>query len=83
MRQDLFKQLCKIHFHDPKNENPIDSLRKLRLFLEYLIVGYEGNYTPEEHLVIEKFYHSGKQQQSKNNMASKYLCYMKAKQFIY
>lgn len=60
MRRDLFTQLCKIHFHDPKNENPIDSLRKLRLFLEYLIVGYEGNYTPEEHLVIEKFYHSGK-----------------------
>ena len=54
MRRDRFEQLRKmVHFSDPENEGPMDSLRKLRFFLEYLIARYKENYIPEEHLAID------------------------------
>ena len=38
MRRDRFKQLRKmVHFSDPENEDPVDSLRKLRVFLKKII----------------------------------------------
>ena len=56
MRRDPFEQLRKmVHISDPENENPMDSLRKLRFFLEYLIARYKENYIPEEHLAIDKY----------------------------
>ena len=30
-----------VHFSDPENEDPMDSLRKLRFFLKYLIASYK------------------------------------------
>ena len=56
MRRDRSEQLRKmVHISDPENENPMDSLRKLRVFLEYLIVRYKENYIPEERLAIDKY----------------------------
>ena len=56
MRRDQFEQLHKMeHFSDPENEYPIDSLRKLKIFLKYLIAHCKGNYTSEEHLVTDKY----------------------------
>ena len=43
------------HFSHPENEYPMDSLRKLKFFLKYLIAHSKENYTPEEHLVIDKY----------------------------
>ena len=43
------------HFSDPENEYPMDSLRKLKIFLKYLIAHCKGNYTSEEHLVTDKY----------------------------
>ena len=44
-----------VHFSNPENEDPMESLRKRRFFLEYLIAHYKENYIPEEHLVIDKY----------------------------
>ena len=56
MRRDQFEQLRKmVYFTDPENEDPMDSLRKLRFFLEYLIVFYKESYIPEEHLAIDEY----------------------------
>ena len=44
-----------VHFSDPENEDPMDSLRKLSFFLEYLIACYKENYIPEEHLAIDEY----------------------------
>ena len=56
MRRDGFEQLRKmVHFSNPENEDPMDSLRKLRFFLEYLIARYKENYIPEEHLAIDEY----------------------------
>ena len=56
MRRDRFEQLRKmVHFSDPENEDPMDSLRKLRFFLEYFIARYKENYIPEEHLATDEY----------------------------
>ena len=56
MRRDRFEQLRKmVHFSDPENEDPMDSLRKLRFFLKYLIARYKENYIPEEHFAIDAY----------------------------
>ena len=90
MRRDPFEQLRKmVHISDPENENPMDSLRKLRFFLEYLIARYKENYIPEEHLAIDACLSLRKGrlsflfQQSENDSALKYLCFVKAKPVIY
>ena len=43
------------HFSHPENEYPMDSLRKLKFFLKYLIAHSKENYIPEEHLVTDKY----------------------------
>ena len=90
MRRDRFEQLRKmVHFSDPENEDPMDSLRKLRFFLEYLIARYKKNFIPEEHLAIDAYLSLWKGrlsflvQQSENDLALKYLCFVKAKPVIY
>ena len=61
MRMDRFEQLRKMeNFRDPENEGPMNSLRKLRFFLEYLIARYKENYIPEEHLAIDEYLSSWK-----------------------
>ena len=56
MRRNQFEQLHKMeHFSHPENEYPVDSLRKLKFFLKYLIAHSKENYTPEEHLVTDKY----------------------------
>ena len=53
-----------VHFRDPENEDPMDSLRKMTFFLEYLIARYEENYIPEEYLVIHEYLSHWKCQRS-------------------
>ena len=53
-----------VHFRYPENEDPMDSLRKMTFFLEYLIARYEENYIPEEYLVIHEYLSHWKCQQS-------------------
>ena len=61
IRREQFEQLQKmVNFSNPENEDPMDSLRKWRFFLVYLIARYKENYSPEEHLEIDKYYHSGR-----------------------
>ena len=56
MRRDQFELLGKmVNFSNPKNEDPMDSLRKWRFFLVYLIARYKENYSPEEHLEIDEY----------------------------
>ena len=56
IRRDRLEQLRKMaHFRDPENEDLMDSLRKLRFFLEYVIARYKENYIPEEHLAIDEY----------------------------
>ena len=55
MRRDRSEQLRKMeHFSDPENEDPMDSLRKLRFFLEYLVTRFKENYIPAVHLAIDE-----------------------------
>ena len=47
MRRDRFDQLRKmVHFSDAENEDPIDCLRKLKFFPEYLNACHKENYIP-------------------------------------
>ena len=47
MRRDRFEQLRKmVHFSDAENEDPIDCLRKLKFFPEYLNACHKENYIP-------------------------------------
>ena len=56
MTSNQFEQLCKIlHLRDSENEDPMNSLKKLRFFLAYLIARYKESYTPEEHLLIDEY----------------------------
>ena len=55
MRRDRNKQLRKmINFANSETEDPDDSLRKLRFFLEFLIERFKANYSPEGHLAIDE-----------------------------
>ena len=56
MRRDRYEQIRKmIHFTDMENEDPEDSLSKLRGFINCLLEKFQSNYTPDEHLAIDEY----------------------------
>ena len=91
MRRDRFEQLHKmVHFSDPENKDSMDSLRKLKFFLEYLIVRYKENDIPEEDLAIDEYLSLWKGRLSfriyiptKRERYGVKICFVKAKQVIY
>ena len=44
-----------IHFSDPEEEDPTDSLRKLRYMIDYLTGNFLQNYTPEQNLALDEY----------------------------
>ena len=53
---DRYEQIRKLlHFTDQDNENQDDSLRKLRVTMEYLIARFKTNYIPEEEVAIDEY----------------------------
>ena len=56
MRRDRFEQIrLMIHFTDPLEENPEDSLRKLWSFLEELPSKFVTNYMPTQHVAVDEY----------------------------
>ncbi|XP_066918855.1 piggyBac transposable element-derived protein 4-like [Clytia hemisphaerica] len=56
MRRDRFEEIRKmIHFTKPDDEVEDDSLRKLRVTMEYLVGKFRANYVPQEALAIDEY----------------------------
>ena len=61
MRRDQFELLGKmVNFSNPKNEDPMDSLRKWRFFLVYLIARYKEIILLKNIWKLTNIYHSGR-----------------------
>ena len=56
MRRDRFEQIRKmIHFVDPVNEDPADSLTKLSSFLDHMAEKFKNNYIPEKNIAVDEY----------------------------
>ena len=56
MRRDRFEQIRKmLHFVDPLNEDPEDSLRKLSTFLDSMADKFQRNYTPQQNVAVDEY----------------------------
>ena len=56
MRRDRFEQIRKmLHFANPLEENPEDSLTKLNFFLDTLRTQFRSNYTPSKHVAVDEY----------------------------
>ena len=56
MRRDRFEQIrSMIHFVDPLQEDPTDSLRKLSSYIEQLQEKFCTNYVPQKYIAVDEY----------------------------
>ena len=56
MRKDRFEQIrSMIHFVDPLQEDPTDSLQKLSSYIDQLQEKFCSNYVPQRYIAVDEY----------------------------